>query len=62
MLSGSPASDEKGSYDLHAEYGQLKGEETAKGGVDPWLPIDVNLVTPNHIKNKYVLSLSFVRF
>ena len=41
-----------GQYDLHAAYGQLKAEETARVVGEPWLHVDTNIITPRHLVDR----------
>ena len=41
-----------GQYDLHAAYGQLKAEETARVVGEPWLHVDTNIIKPRHVVDR----------
>ena len=41
-----------GEYKIGSVYEGLKGEDTAPVSGDPWIPVDINLVTPWHLTHK----------
>lgn len=44
----------RGSYDLNFEYFGFAHDVDKKRNPVPWVPIDTNFITPNHIKNNRV--------